>query len=101
MFDLQRDVLRMGGGQVDLVDDQDDLHIGFDGHVGIGDGLGLDALGYGTIHEGAPAHLTLFRTLDEPQTLEDALGETLEAERHFETAGVVVDGVHFPRTEAL
>jgi dihydroorotase len=63
--------------------------------------VGLDALGYGTIHEGAPAHLTLFRTLDEPQTLEDALGETLEAERHFETAGVVVDGVHFPRTEAL
>jgi dihydroorotase len=63
--------------------------------------VGLDALGYGTIHEGAPAHLTLFRTVDEPQTLEDALGETLEAERHIETVGVVVDGVHFPRTEAL
>ena len=63
--------------------------------------VGLDALGYGTIREGGPAHLTLFRTLDEPLTLEDALGETLQAERQIETVGVMVDGVHYPRTEAL
>ena len=31
-------------GQVDLVDDRDDLQAGLDGRVGVGDGLGLHAL---------------------------------------------------------
>ena len=34
-----------GGGQVDLVDDGDDLQARLDGGVGVGDGLGLHALG--------------------------------------------------------
>ena len=35
---------RIGAGQVDLVDDRDDLQPDFDGGVSIGDGLGLHAL---------------------------------------------------------
>lgn len=63
--------------------------------------VGLDRLGFGTLREGGPAHLTLVREVDEPCSLEDAEGEALEVARRFETVGVLVDGVHFPRTEPL
>ncbi len=35
----------VGAGQIDLVDDGDDLEPVIDGEVGVGEGLGLDALG--------------------------------------------------------
>ncbi len=39
-----RDPLGLGGGQVDLVEDRDDLVVVVDGLVDVGQGLGLDAL---------------------------------------------------------
>ena len=44
---------RVGGGQVDLVDDRADLQIVLQGQVGVGQGLGLDALG-GVHHQHRP-----------------------------------------------
>ncbi len=44
LFDFFDDAVGLGGGQVDLVDDAEDLAAGLDGQVGVGDGLGLDAL---------------------------------------------------------
>ena len=44
VLDLEGDILRPGGGQVDLVDHRDDLEPRLDGHVRVGDGLGLHAL---------------------------------------------------------
>ena len=43
--ELLRDALRLGAGQVDLVDDGDELEVGFHGQVDVGERLGLDALG--------------------------------------------------------
>ena len=43
--DLLGVLLRLGGGQVDLVEDRDDGQVPLDGHVEVGQGLGLDALG--------------------------------------------------------
>ena len=43
--DLLGDALRLGAGQVDLVQRRDQLEPGVDRQVGVGDGLGLDALG--------------------------------------------------------
>jgi hypothetical protein len=37
--------LGLGRGQVDLVQHRDDLQVGFEGHVQVGQRLGLDALG--------------------------------------------------------
>jgi hypothetical protein len=45
LLDFLRDASRIGAGQVDLVDDGDDLQADIDGGVGVGDGLGLHALG--------------------------------------------------------
>ena len=42
---LRRDAVRVGPGQVDLVEDRDQLEAGVDRGVGVGDGLRLDALG--------------------------------------------------------
>ena len=39
-----RDRLRLGAGEVDLVDDGDDGEVGLDGEVEVGEGLRLDAL---------------------------------------------------------
>jgi hypothetical protein len=41
---LGDNVIRPGDGQVDLVEDWHDGQVAFDGEVGVGDGLGLDAL---------------------------------------------------------
>ncbi len=43
--DLAGDALGLGAGQVDLVDDRDQLEPVLDRQVGVGDGLRLDALG--------------------------------------------------------
>ena len=43
--DLGRDPVRLGAGQVDLVDHRDQLQAVLDRQVGVGDGLGLDPLG--------------------------------------------------------
>ena len=45
VLDLLTHPVRLGGGQVDLVQDRDDLVIVVDGLVDVGQGLGLDALG--------------------------------------------------------
>ena len=37
--------LRVGGGQVDLVHHREDFQVVLHGQVGVGQGLGLDALG--------------------------------------------------------
>ena len=44
-LDLERVALRVGGRQVDLVEDGDDLEVVLDGLVAVGQRLGLDALG--------------------------------------------------------
>ena len=43
--DLLGDALGLGAGQVDLVQARDELEPGVDGEVGVGERLGLDALG--------------------------------------------------------
>ena len=43
--DLSRDAVRVGSGQVHLVEDGNQLEAGVDRGVGVGDGLRLDALG--------------------------------------------------------
>ena len=45
VFDLFFDTLRVGGGKVDLIEYREYLQIVFHRQVGIGQGLGLDALG--------------------------------------------------------
>jgi len=45
VLDLRLDAVDVGGGEVDLVQDRDDLVVVVDGLVDIGQGLGLDALG--------------------------------------------------------
>ena len=45
VLDLFPDALRFGRGQVDLVDDRDDLQIVLERQVGVGQSLRLDALG--------------------------------------------------------
>ena len=44
VLDLLRHALGIGGGQVDLVDDRDDLEAGVDRELGVGERLRLDAL---------------------------------------------------------
>ena len=43
-FDLHGDSVRIGRGQIDLVDDGNDLEITGDGEIGVGDGLRFNAL---------------------------------------------------------
>ncbi len=45
LFDLGRAPGRVGGGQIDLVEDGHDLEVVLDGLVAVGQGLGLNALG--------------------------------------------------------
>ena len=45
LLDLPADLLHVGGGQVDLVDDRDDLEVVVERLVDVREGLGLDALG--------------------------------------------------------
>ena len=45
VLDLLADLVGLGGGEVDLVDDGDDLVVGVDGLVDVGERLRLDALG--------------------------------------------------------
>jgi hypothetical protein len=45
LLDLGLDAGDIGGRQVDLVDDRDDLEVGVEREVDVGEGLGLDALG--------------------------------------------------------
>ena len=45
--------LGVGGGQVDLVDDRQDLQVVLHRQIGVGQGLGLDALG-GVHHQDGP-----------------------------------------------
>ncbi len=52
-LDLFADALRVGAGQVDLIDDRNNFKIMFQGKVNIGQGLGLDALG-GVHHQQGP-----------------------------------------------
>ena len=44
LLDLPAGLVGLGAGQVDLVDDRDDLEAAVDGQVGVGQGLRLDAL---------------------------------------------------------
>ena len=45
IFDLMGNPLRIGSGKVDLVDDRHNLQVVFQCQIGIGKGLGFDALG--------------------------------------------------------
>jgi len=51
--DLLGDAVRLGGVEVDLVDDGDDGEVLVEGEVDVGEGLGLDALGSINDEEGA------------------------------------------------
>src|SRR5690606_28370136 len=44
LFYLFGDALRLGARQVDLVDDRDDLELGIEGEIDVGERLRLDAL---------------------------------------------------------
>ena len=44
LFDLPPALLDLRAGQIDLVDDRDDLEVAVDGEVGVGQRLRLDAL---------------------------------------------------------
>src|SRR5690606_1978319 len=44
VLDLTADLFRLGAGQVDLVDDRDDLEVVVDRQVGVGQRLGFHAL---------------------------------------------------------
>ena len=50
LLDLRRVHVRLGGGEVDLVEAGDDLEVVLEGQVTVGEGLGLDALA-GVDHE--------------------------------------------------
>ncbi len=64
--------------------------------------LRLDEDGFGTLEEGGPAHVTLFRIRDdEPIGLEDATGEARTAERWLEPTAVFVAGERFEVTAPL
>ncbi len=52
--------LDVGRGQVDLVDDRDEDQVVLDGEVGVGQGLGLDALG-GVDDQQAPSQAARLR----------------------------------------
>ena len=45
VLDLRLHFLRLSAGKINFVDDGNDLQIGVQGHVYVGEGLGLDALG--------------------------------------------------------
>lgn len=53
VFELLADGVWVGGREVDFVDDWDNFEALVDGEVGIGDGLGFDALGGVDEEEGA------------------------------------------------
>jgi dihydroorotase len=53
--------------------------------------LGLEAEGFGRIEVGAPARLSVFRQLDEPELLPDAAGGSRPVHR-LEPAWTVIDG---------
>ncbi|MEE9282425.1 MAG: amidohydrolase/deacetylase family metallohydrolase [Myxococcota bacterium] len=54
--------------------------------------LGLDERGFGTLAEGRPAHISVFRLREEPVELEDAEGEVRTAARWIEPRAVFVHG---------
>ena len=53
VLDLLRDPVGVGGGEVDLVDDRDDLEVVVDREIGVGQRLGLNPLG-GVDHQHRP-----------------------------------------------
>ena len=53
VLDLLRDPVGVSGGEVDLVDDRDDLEVVVDREVGVGQRLGLNPLG-GVHHQHRP-----------------------------------------------
>ena len=86
LLDLVGDLLRAGTGEVDLVDDRDDLEVLLEGRVGIGDGLGLHALS-GVDDEDRP--LAGLERLSDLVVEVDVAGRVDEVE-HERHAGVVV-----------
>jgi dihydroorotase len=57
--------------------------------------LGLDAKGFGSLAEGSPAHVTLFREREGPLELEDAEGDKRTTERWIEPIKVWIAGEPF------
>ena len=56
---------------------------------------------FGYIAAGKPAHLTIFKDVNEPIELVDAEGETRTAETQIQPIGVLVDGIHHDVSETL
>ena len=56
---------------------------------------------FGQIAIGKPAHLTIFRDVQQPIELEDAEGEVRLASAQIQPIGVLVDGVHHHVSENL
>ena len=56
---------------------------------------------FGCISAGKPAHLTIFKDVNEPIKLVDAEGETRTAETQIQPIGVLVDGIHHDVSETL
>ncbi len=79
VLDLLAHPVGLGGGQVDLVEDGDDLVVGVDGLVDVGEGLRLDALGGVDDQE---------RALDGAHGAGDLVGEVDVAGRVDEVEGV-------------
>jgi len=63
--------------------------------------IGIDARGFGQLEAGLPAHLTMFREIDEPWDLEDAEGEIRRAPARIETLGVLIGDAWYERSAPL
>ena len=85
VFHFLRHLVRVGGGQVDLVQDGHQLQVVLQGHVGVGEGLGLNALR--GVHDED-------RALTGGQTAADLVGEVHMARRvdEVELVGLAVLG---------
>jgi dihydroorotase len=61
----------------------------------------IDDRGFGSLQTGQPAHVTLFRELDEPWELEDSEGDTRVSPTRIETVGVLVGEAWYARSAPL
>jgi dihydroorotase len=61
----------------------------------------IDDRGFGALTNGQPAHLTVFREIDEPWELEDAEGEKRTAPSRIDTTGVLIGDAWYERSSPL
>jgi dihydroorotase len=61
----------------------------------------IDDRGFGALTNGQPAHLTVFREVDEPWELEDSEGEKRTAPARIDTIGVLIGDAWYERSSSL